>query len=90
MLAAFQGDEGLPKPENMLQLEKDLAAESRDIHAAGKQESRKQTPLQKKPNGRETEKRRIDEAELLAGMHAHSQRNPNPTRYASGKFWEVQ
>ena len=87
LLAAFQGDKGLAVPENMVQLEKDLAAESRDSNAAGKQESRKQTPLQKKPNGRETVKRRIDEAELLAGTHTSFQKKSKTNEVC---FWKVQ
>lgn len=87
LLAAFQGDGGLAVPKNILQLEKELVAEYRDNNAAGNEESRTQTPLQKKPNNGETKKRQRNEAESLAEMHAPSQKKSKLNEVC---FWKIQ
>ena len=80
LLTALQGDGGLTVPENILKIERNLAAEYGVKNAAAEKEYQKQKLLGKERNEKERKKRQRDEEDLLA-QKLRPTRNLNRARY---------
>ncbi|KAL9134431.1 MAG: hypothetical protein Q9175_004390, partial [Cornicularia normoerica] len=74
LLAALNGVGGLTVPEDVRKIERDLAAEYEVKNAAAEKEYRKEKLLRKETEAKERKRRRRDEDDLLAELHAPSQK----------------
>ena len=80
LLTALQGDGGLTVPENILKIERNLAAEYGVKNAAAEKEYQKQKLLEKERKEKERKKRQRDEEDLLAQIQAPSDKKSKSSK----------